>query len=48
MIKILNCNKKNYLNNLVNFLDKRRSKKNDQSKIIVKIVKDVKKINLKL
>ena len=47
MIKILNCNKKNYLNNLVNFLDKRRSKKNDQSKIIVKIVKDVKKNKFK-
>ena len=47
MIKILNCNKKNYLNNLINFLDKRRSKKSDQSKIIVKIVKDVKKNKFK-
>ena len=47
MIKILNCNNKKYLNNLINFLDKRRSKKKDQSKIIVKIVKDIKKNKFK-
>ena len=42
MIKIINCNKKNYLNNLVKFLDLRRSEKKNENKIISKILKDVK------
>ncbi len=42
MIKIINCNKKNYLNNLTKFLDLRRSEKKNENKIIFKILKDIK------
>ena len=42
MIKIINCNKKNYLNILTKFLDLRRSEKKNESKIISKILKDIK------
>ena len=42
MIKIINCNKKNYLNNLTKFLDLRRSEKKNENKIISKILKDIK------
>ncbi len=42
MIKIINCNKKNYLNNLTKFLDLRRSGKRIENKIISKILKDIK------
>ncbi len=42
MIKIINCNKKNYLNNLTKFLDLRRSGKKNENKIISKILKDIK------
>ena len=43
MIKIINCNKKNYLNILTKFLDLRRSEKKNENKIISKILKDIKK-----
>ncbi len=43
MIKVINCNKKNYLNNLTNFLDSRRSEKRIESKTISNILKDIKK-----
>ena len=42
MIKIINCNKKNYLNVLTKFLDLRRSEKRNENKIISKILKDIK------
>ncbi len=42
MIKIINCNKKNYLNNLTKFLDLRRSEKKNENKTISKILKDIK------
>ena len=42
MIKIINCNKKNYLNVLTKFLDLRRSEKKNENKIISKILKDIK------
>ena len=42
MIKIINCNKKNYLNILTKFLDLRRSEKKNENKIISKILKDIK------
>ncbi len=42
MIKIINCNKKNYLNNLTQFLDLRRSGKINENKKISKILKDIK------
>ena len=42
MIKVINCNKKNYLNNLTKFLDLRRSGKRIENKIISKILKDIK------
>ena len=41
MIKIINCNKKNYLNILTKFLDLRRSGKKNKNKIVSKILKDV-------
>ena len=40
MIKIINCNKKNYLNILTKFLDLRRSGKKNENKIIYKIYGD--------
>ena len=42
MIKIINCNKKNYLNNLTKFLDLRRSGKKSENKTISKILNDIK------
>ena len=43
MIKVINCNKKNYLNNLTKFLDLRRFEKRIENKTISNILKDVKK-----
>ncbi len=43
MIKQINCNKKNYLDNLTKFLDVRRSSKKTENKIISKILSDIKK-----
>ena len=43
MIKQINCNKKNYLDNLTKFLDVRRSSKKPENKIISKILSDIKK-----
>ncbi len=43
MIKLINCNKKNYLNNLTKFLDLRRSGKRIENKTISNILKDIKK-----
>jgi len=43
MIKQINCNKKNYLDNLTKFLDLRRSSKKPENKIISKILSDIKK-----
>lgn len=43
MIKQIDCNKKNYLDNLTKFLDVRRSSKKPENKIISKILSDIKK-----
>ncbi len=43
MIKVINCNRKNYLNNLIKFLDLRRSEKKIENKTISNILKDIKK-----
>ena len=43
MIKVLNCNKKNYINKLIKFLNTRRIEKNTDTKIVSKILKDIKK-----
>ena len=43
MIKQINCNKKNYLDNLTKFLEVRRSSKKPENKIISKILSDIKK-----
>ena len=43
MIKQINCNKKNYLDNLTKFLDVRRSSRKPENKIISKILSDIKK-----
>ena len=43
MIKQINCNKKNYLDNLTKFLDVRRSSKKPENIIISKILSDIKK-----
>ncbi len=42
MIKVINCNKKNYLNKLAKFLDLRKSGKRIENKIISNILKDIK------
>ena len=42
MIKVINCNKKNYLKILKKFLNLRRSEKKNENKIISKILKDIK------
>ena len=47
MIKILNCNNKNYINKLIKFLDERRVEKNNDTKVVSKIIKDVKKNKFK-
>ena len=43
MIKVINSNNKNYLNKLNSLLEKRRSGKNKDTKIVTKILKDIKK-----
>ena len=43
MIHIINCKKNNYLKKLNNFLDKRRSEKDVNTKIVRKILKEIKK-----
>ena len=43
MIKVLNCRNKNYLKKLINFLDKRRIDKEIHTKVVSKILKDIKK-----
>ena len=43
MIKIINCNKKNYLSILTKFLDIRRSENKTENKTVFKILKDIKK-----
>ncbi len=47
MIKVLNCNSKNYINKLVKFLNLRRVDKNVDTKIVSKILKDIKKNKFK-
>ena len=47
MIKIFECNDKNYLNKLTNFLDKRRNEKNNNKKKVSLILKDIKKNKIK-
>ena len=47
MIKVLNCNNKNYINKLIKFLNLRRNEKNLDTKIVSKILKDVKKNKFK-
>ena len=41
MIKVINCNNKNYINKLIKFLNLRRNEKNLDTKIVSKILKDV-------
>ena len=48
MIKLINCKNNNYKNKLNFFLDRRRSGKIVDTSIVSKIIKDIKKINLKL
>ncbi len=43
MIKVINCNKKNYKRELISFLDKRRSGKEVDTSIVPKIIKDIRK-----
>jgi len=45
MIKIINC--KNNINKLINFLESRRTEKNNNLEIVNKIIKDIKKNKLK-
>ena len=47
MIKVINCNNKNYINKLIKFLNLRRIGKNADTKIVSKILKDVKKNKFK-
>ena len=47
MIKVLNCNSKNYINKLIKFLNLRRIDKNVDTKIVSKILKDIKKNKFK-
>ena len=47
MIKILNCKNKNYIKKLIDFLEKRRSRKSINTKIVSEILKDIKKNKLK-
>ena len=46
-MKIINCSSKNYLKKLVSFLDLRRAEKNKNSKVIDKILEDIKKNKFK-
>ncbi len=43
MIKVINCNNKNYKKNLISFLNKRRSGKSVDTSIVPKILNDIKK-----
>ena len=47
MIKVLNCNSRNYINKLVKFLNLRRIDKNVDTKLVSNILKDVKKNKFK-
>tara|TARA_Y100001970_G_scaffold121080_1_gene150213 strand:- start:423 stop:1697 length:1275 start_codon:yes stop_codon:yes gene_type:complete len=47
MIKIFECKDKNYLNKLTVFLDKRRNDKNNNSKKVSLILRDIKKNKIK-
>lgn len=47
MIKIINCKNKNYLRQLQTILNSRWSIKNNKSKIVSKIIKDIKKNGIK-
>ena len=47
MIKVLNCNSKNSINRLIKFLNLRRVDKNVDTKLVSKILKDVKKNKFK-
>ena len=47
MIRVLNCNSKNYINKVIKFLNLRRIDKNVDIKIVSKILKDVKKNKFK-
>ena len=47
MIKVINCNNKNYISKLIKFLNLRRNEKNVDTKIVSKILKDVKKNKFK-
>ena len=47
MIKVINCNNKNYINKIINFLNKRRNTKNVDIKIVSKILNDIKKNKFK-
>ena len=42
-MKIINCNNKNYLKKLVSFLDLRIAEKNENLKVIDKILEDIQK-----
>ena len=42
MIKLINCNSKNYANQLSKFLEKRRKLDTPNSKIVLKIIKEIK------
>ena len=43
MIKIISCKNKNYLTKIKVFLDKRRFRKEADTKVVSKILKDIKK-----
>ncbi len=47
MIKEINCNKENYFDNLTKFLDRRRSGKKTENKIISRILNDIRKNKIK-
>ena len=47
MIKILSCKKKDYKKKLINFLEKRRSRKTINTSKVIKILNDIKKNKLK-
>ena len=47
MIKVLNCNSKNYKKKLINFLEIRRSRKSIDTSKVIKILNDIKKNKLK-
>ena len=43
MLKTLNCNNKNSLKTLIEFLDKKKTIKKNQTSFVKKIIKNVKK-----